>query len=468
MISMLGGGSCQSFAARRFLLVVELFAHEPRRIKVKTYTGIWRAPFMSVAMVSLLVVISPVNAQESSNSDPPQATTVSDAEIPVDNLHVSLRPLTKDELEIELRGWFDLLRAKIREVGETELKLIALADDESDDELRERILVLRNEETAITERARTVLDALKAKGGDVQTAEQFIAAISDISETTDTTSYRAAVIAEFTNWAKRDDGGMLWVRRSLLALIILFVFWLMSKFAGRITAKAMSRHLSTSNLLENFARRTTGGVVFVVGILMALAVLGVPIGPLMAALGAGGFIVGFALQDTLGNFASGLMIMVYRPFDVDDYIAVAGGEGTVKEMSLVSTTLLTVDNKVLIIPNKKAWSDTIVNFTGRDIRRVDLVFGIGYDDNIRHATDVLMEVAGEHKLVLDEPPVMVNVDELADSSVNLLCRPWVKTKDYWAVRWDLTRQVKERFDAEGISFPFPQRDVHMHPESVST
>ena len=207
---------------------------------------------------------------------------------------------------------------------------------------------------------------------------------------------------------------------------------------------------------------------FVVGILMALSILGVQIGPLMAALGAGGFIVGFALQDTLGNFASGLMIMVYRPFDVDDYIAVAGGEGTVKEMSLVSTTLLTVDNKVLIIPNKKAWSDTIVNFTGRDIRRVDLVFGIGYDDNIRHATDVLMEVAGEHKLVLDEPPVMVNVDELADSSVNLLCRPWVKTKDYWAVRWDLTRQVKERFDAEGISIPFPQRDVHMHPESVST
>jgi small conductance mechanosensitive channel len=253
-----------------------------------------------------------------------------------------------------------------------------------------------------------------------------------------------------------------------VALIVLFIFWVISKFAGRITAKALSRHHAASNLLENFARRTTGGVVFVVGILMALSILGVQIGPLMAALGAGGFIVGFALQDTLGNFASGLMIMVYRPFDVDDYIAVAGGEGTVKEMSLVSTTLLTVDNKVLIIPNKKAWSDTIVNFTGRDIRRVDLVFGIGYDDNIRHATDVLMEVAGEHKLVLDEPPVMVNVDELADSSVNLLCRPWVKTKDYWAVRWDLTRQVKERFDAEGISIPFPQRDVHMHPESVST
>jgi small conductance mechanosensitive channel len=224
--------------------------------------------------------------------------------------------------------------------------------------------------------------------------------------------------------------------------------------------------VGASNLLENFARRTTGGIVFVVGILMALAALGVQIGPMMAALGAGGFIVGFALQETLGSFASGLMIMVYRPFDVDDYVAVAGVEGTVKEMSLVSTTLLTLDNKVLIIPNKKAWGDTIVNFTGKDIRRVDLVFGIGYDDNIQQATDVLMEIASEHKLVLAEPPVMVHVDQLADSSVNLFCRPWAKTKDYWTVHWDLTRQVKERFDAEGISIPFPQRDVHMHPESV--
>jgi small conductance mechanosensitive channel len=385
----------------------------------------------------------------------------------VDHLQVALRPLAKDEVEIELGSWLELLQAKIREVGDTELKLMALAEGESGDELTAQMLALRTEETAIVQRAQIVIDTLKAKGGDVQTAEQFITAVSDISETTDTTSYRAAVVAEVTNWAKRDDGGKLWVRRSLVAVIILLVFWIISKFAGRVTAKALSRHQATSNLLENFARRTAGGVVFVVGILMALAVMGVQIGPLMAALGAGGFIVGFALQETLGSFASGLMIMVYRPFDVDDYISVAGNEGTVKEMSLVSTTLLTVDNKVLVIPNKKAWSDTIVNFTGRDIRRVDLVFGIGYGDDIQQATDVLMEIASAHKLVLDEPPVIVHVDELADSSVNLLCRPWVKTKDYWPVHWDLTRHVKERFDAEGISIPFPQRDVHMHPESVT-
>jgi small conductance mechanosensitive channel len=189
---------------------------------------------------------------------------------------------------------------------------------------------------------------------------------------------------------------------------------------------------------------------------------------MMAALGAGGFIVGFALQETLGSFASGLMIMIYRPFDVDDYVNVAGVEGTVKELSLVATTLLTIDNKVLVIPNKKAWGDTIVNFTGRDIRRVDLVFGIGYGDDIQQAIDVLEQVASEHNLVLEDPSPVIKVHELADSSVNLVCRPWVRTEDYWTVYWDLTRQVKESFDAEGISIPFPQRDVHMHSEPAPT
>ena len=168
----------------------------------------------------------------------------------------------------------------------------------------------------------------------------------------------------------------------------------------------------------------------VVGVMLSLATLGVPLGPLMALVGGGGFILGFALQETLGNFASGMLIMVYRPFDVNDYVSVAGVEGTVKEMSLVSTSLLTIDNKVMVIPNKKAWGDTITNFTGKDTRRVDLVFGIGYEDDIQQAIDLLNEIAGEHELVLDDPAVAVHVDELADSSVNLFCRPWVKTKDY--------------------------------------
>ncbi len=419
-----------------------------------------------VVMIGLVVFGPPAFAQEPAEV-PTTTQTTSDTKVDVDHLQVVLRPLTKAELEIEVDGWLDLLRAKIRQVGDTELEIKALAENDPGEKLKEQLVALRTEETDISQRVRIVLDALKAKGGDVETAEQFINAVSDISETTDATSYQAAIIAEFSNWVSRDDGGKLWARRGILAAIILLVFWVISKFAGRITAKALSRHLHASSLLENFARRTTGGVVFVVGILTSLGALGVQIGPLMAALGAGGFIVGFALQETLGSFASGLLIMVYRPFDVDDYINVAGNEGTVKEMSLVSTTLLTLDNKVLVIPNKKAWGDTIINYTGQDTRRVDLVFGIGYGDDIQQAVEVLNEIARGHTLVLDEPAVTVHVDALADSSVNLFCRPWVKTADYWTVHWDLTRQVKERFDAEGISIPFPQRDVHTHPTAIA-
>jgi small conductance mechanosensitive channel len=430
------------------------------------YRGTWRSWLACIVVAALWVTDSSATAQEVADS-PPTATTIMETTIPLDHLQVMLRPLTKDELTIELEGWLGLLRAKITEVGGVELKLKAAAEGATDDKLTEQLVASRMEETDLAERALAVLDALNAKGGDVQAAQQYIDAVSDISETTDTTSRRAAIVAEIRNWVGRDDGGKFWAKRLLVAVVILLVFWMISKFAGRVTARSLSRHPRASTLLENFARRTAGGVVMVVGIMLTLATLGVPLGPLMALVGGGGFILGFALQETLGNFASGMLIMVYRPFDVDDYVSVAGVEGTVKEMSLVSTSLLTIDNKVMVIPNKKAWGDTITNFTGKDTRRVDLVFGIGYEDDIQHAIDVLNEIASEHELVLDDPAVAVHVDELADSSVNLFCRPWVKTKDYWAVHWDLTRQVKERFDAEGISIPFPQRDVHMHSESES-
>jgi small conductance mechanosensitive channel len=397
-----------------------------------------------------------------------QAVTASDSVIAVDRLKIQLRPLTKDELEVEANEWLKQLRSQITEVGATELKIQSLADGENGDELTKQLIGLRTQESALVEHVRVVLAALKAKGGDVEESEQYISAVTDLGETMDATSYRAAVVASAKTWIASEDGGQLLARRLVVALVILFVFWVMSKFAGRMISRWLAKQPRASNLLEDFARRTTGGVVFVVGILMALSVLGVEIGPMMAALGAGGFIVGFALQETLGSFASGLMIMVYRPFDVDDYVSIAGDAGTVKEMSLVSTTLLTVDNKVVVVPNKKAWSDTIVNYTGKNVRRVDLVFGISYEDDIQHAIDVLTEVASEHALVLDNPALHAGVGELADSSVNLFCRPWVKTSNYWTVYWDLTHRMKERFDAEGISFPFPQRDVHFDNPAASS
>ena len=198
------------------------------------------------------------------------------------------------------------------------------------------------------------------------------------------------------------------------------------------------------------------------GILVALSQIGVSLGPALAGLGVAGFIVGFALQDTLGNFAAGGMILIYRPYDVDDFVEVAGVSGLVKKMNLVSTTINTFDNQTLVIPNSKIWGDVIKNVTAQRTRRVDLVFGISYGDDIDKAERILREIVESHDKVLADPSPKIRLHKLGDSSVDFVVRPWSKTADYWEVYWDITREVKVRFDREGISIPFPQRDIHVH------
>ena len=395
----------------------------------------------------------------------PPAKTVGNTGIEISRLKILTRPMTATELEVEVKAWAEKLRNQIKAVGDVEMKIKSAPAETSTKDLKTQLLELRSEELEIVKRTQLLIKECTSKGGDAQGEKTYVEAVSKLNETPDAASYWVAVTATLQSWLFAEDGGLKLLKNIGVAIVIMFFFWIISKFAGGVIGRVLSKHGRTSMLLINFVRRTIGGVVLLVGAAMALAALGVQVGPMVAALGAGGFIIGFALQETLGSFASGMMIMVYRPFDVDDFVKVAGETGTVKEMSLVSTKLLTPDNKVLVIPNKKAWGDTITNFTGCGVRRVDLVFGIGYEDDIQRAIDVLKEVAGQHPNVLSEPGLTVNVHELADSSVNLFCRPWVNTKDYWGVYWELTRQVKERFDSEGISFPFPQRDVHLQTEA---
>jgi small conductance mechanosensitive channel len=175
--------------------------------------------------------------------------------------------------------------------------------------------------------------------------------------------------------------------------------------------------------------------------------------------------VGFDLQDVLSNFASGVMILIYRPFDVGDTIEVPDVSGKVQHMNLVSTIILTYDNQKLVVPNNKIWGNIIRNVHSEKIRRVDLTFGIGYDDDIDHAEQVLREILESHEMVLDEPKFTIKLHALNESSVDFIVRPWTLTENYWDVHWDVTRTVKERFDAEGISIPYPQRDVHVQNAS---
>ena len=265
------------------------------------------------------------------------------------------------------------------------------------------------------------------------------------------------------DWLVNSGPGL--ILKALFFVLILFVFRILSRIARKVVRKAIhTSSLNVSLLLERTALSVTGAVVMILGLLVAFSQLGFEVGPLLAGLGVVGFIVGFALQDTLSNFASGVMILLYRPYDVGDLIEIVGAFGKVKDMNLVSTTILTLDHQTLVVPNSKIWGDVIKNVTAQRERRVDMVFGIGYADDIPHAERVLREILEAHDKVLDDPEPMVKLHNLGDSSVDFIVRPWVKTDDYWDVYWDITREVKMRFDAEGISIPFPQRDVHLFQE----
>ena len=249
----------------------------------------------------------------------------------------------------------------------------------------------------------------------------------------------------------------------------LIVFWFLGALAKRAIRRAMSSEkVKGSHLLEQTVVSLAGKVVMLFGLVVALSFVGIELGPLLAGLGIAGFVLGFALQDSLANFAAGSMILLYAPFDVGDAVEVAGVTGKVIGMSLVSTTINTFDNQRVIVPNGKIWGDVIRNITAEDTRRVDMVFGIGYEDDIPKAEGILERIVTGHPKVIDDPAPIVKLSALADSSVNFIVRPWCATEDYWDVYWDVHREVKLAFDAEGVSIPFPQRDVHLHRADAET
>jgi small conductance mechanosensitive channel len=247
----------------------------------------------------------------------------------------------------------------------------------------------------------------------------------------------------------------------IILLVVLYVARALSRVTRRIVEQAI-KNVNLSRLLRRMIVATAANGVLIIGLLIALSQLGVSIGPLLAGLGIAGIIIGFALQDTLSNFASGMMILLYRPYDVGDLVDAGGEFGTVTDMSLVFTVILTIDNQRLVVPNNLIWRGVIRNITAEKTRRVDMTFGISYNDDVPKAEGVLRKILTSHEKVLKDPAPDVRLHALGESSVDFVVRPWVRTDDYWDVYWDVTREVKLRFDAEGISIPFPQRDVHVH------
>ena len=501
-------------------------------------------------------------AEPDANTPPPTAVTTTDPDIAIESLKVMVKPLTKAELQVEAEAWFDLLRAKARQISvvrlgvrkanealaadsqseameslekateakeqveeETETSdsgsdvaagedtaaaptavqeptpvsdsteesandeeaAISDSQDETTDEtatnddaadlteeekqaqetsqkanemkgeLLQDITILQDERTALNDRLEVVLDSLERKGGDVEEYRLYSLAISGVElDTSDAQAAWSTIVGWFTS----KEGGQRWGWNLLKFVLTMVVSYVVARLLAAVVNWLLDRNINLSQLAENLISGTIRNVLMLVGFAVALTTLEIDVAPILAAIGATGLVVGLALQGTLSNFASGLMILVNRPFDVGDVVTAAGVTGKVHKMNLVSTKFHTFDNQAIYVPNNEIWNNVIINITANHTRRVDLEFGISYDDNFERAEQIIRQIVEQHKLVLKMPEPEVVTHYLADSSVNIVCRPWARTEDWWQVKTDVTREVKRRFDEAGISIPFPQREVH--------
>jgi small conductance mechanosensitive channel len=457
----------------------------------KTFRQLNAPRFWSFALATLLAVMEPVSASSAGDTENP-------LDVPPEVLAMHIKHLEAKELETEADRWLARLKQTVQRLNAVkaeiwhENQLLEAAEEEQpaetpdqgqaehdaevqrEIELKEqslnRLAALREERIQIIDRLNVVLDEFSAKLGTTETGDEqeqvlayrrFVDAVKAVE--VDTSDFQA-VRSAAASWLVSPEGGLRLAKNLGKFLAIVAGFWLLSVILGRLAGKAMSLAHGASEIMRRFVANTIRRVTVIVGLLLGLAALEINVTPLVAVIGAAGFVIAFALQGTLSNFASGLMIMFYKPFDIGDFVQTADVLGKVQSMTLVTTNMMTPDNKLLIVPNNELWGKVVTNITGSSERRVDLVFGIGYGDDIALAERVLREVVEAHPAVLESPEPVIAVSELGDSSVNLICRPWVKTADYWDAYWAITRAVKERFDAEGISIPFPQRDVHVFRE----
>ncbi len=343
-----------------------------------------------------------------------------------------------------------------------------LSRNKEDTDLQTKLALSQEKLAAEIQSLKSVIELSIPLSIDMQTYQTLLVKMTgEIS----TETLSADVLTELLNdwWLASkyaiQENTISFLIKALVFVFIIVVFRYLAKLIGRILERSLnSNKVKASELLKKMLVTITGNLIMLLGILVALAQLGISLAPILAGLGVVGFIVGFALQDTLGNFAAGVMILFYRPYDVGDAVEVGGVAGKVKHMSIVNTTILTFDNQTLILPNSKIWGDVIKNITAQETRRIDMVFGIGYNDDIEKAEKVLHDIVYSHELTLSSPEPVIRLHTLAESSVDFIVRPWVKREDYWKLYWDITREVKLRFDQEGITIPYPQRDLHHYQE----
>jgi small conductance mechanosensitive channel len=253
--------------------------------------------------------------------------------------------------------------------------------------------------------------------------------------------------------------------QGVINLVIALVIFIVGKWIANFVQRTLEKILRKRNIdevLVDFLGNIVFALIIVVTVVAAFDTLGIPAASFLAIIGAAGLAVGLALKDSLSNFASGVMLALFRPFTKGDFIEAAGVTGSVDEIRLVSTTLTTPDNKLVIVPNSAIYNGAITNYSAKDTRRLDMVFGVGYDDDLKVVAGVLGKICSEHPKVLSEPETKIFVSNLGDSSVDFSVRPWVQTADYWGVWAEILETGKAELEAAGCNIPYPQTDVHLH------
>lgn len=256
-----------------------------------------------------------------------------------------------------------------------------------------------------------------------------------------------------------------WGRNLFLALLIFIVGRYAIKAVMKLVSITLGSISSLDTMIRNFIESVLKAFLFLLLIVATLNQLGMDTTSLVALIGAAGLAIGLALKDSLQNLASGVMILWLKPFEQGHFVEAGGTQGTVEKITLFSTQMKSGDNKIILVPNGDIMNDVIVNYSARDTRRVDMIFGIGYDDDIKKAKDILQRIVDEDERILAEPAPVIALGELGASSVDFIVRPWVKSGDYWKVKWEMNEKVKQAFDDAGISIPYPQMDLHLHSEN---
>lgn len=374
-----------------------------------------------------------------------------DPAIRTQELRLRLIPLTAEELERLASDWLAIVRARTAEVIEQQIAIDDTQADAVEEAARDRLTRITEERRTLFEKYSAVIDNWELKGGDpakIKGYRDYRGAIL-VEETRDT-DWRT-LLAEIAAWARSDDGGVRLLREIGVVAASLLGLMLLARLVRRIVHRWTGHIPNFSRLLQAFVALAAYWLTIAVGLMVVLAALGVNVTPLFALVGGASFILAFAMQDTLGNLAAGLMIMINRPFDEGDVVDIGGVSGTVRDVTIVSTKVVTPDNQIVVVPNSSVWGNVITNSTASKTRRVDLTFGVSYDTPIARAQAELERTVKAHPLVLAEPEPVIRVHALTDSGVSFIVRPWTQSGDYWTVYWDLTRQVKDALDRAGMT-----------------